>query len=168
MASTPNGLQGAFYECAETPEKGYAVHHAPTTANPYMPVREIERIRKTMRAETASKELDALFLDTAGSTIFPLANLLIDGEKHPDEFVCDYVGVTIDSNSGKGGPDRDGAAAVIYAVTCRLIDLQNSRVRSISKWGNSFPSAMHDRTDWRVLLNPSFSRTRPDLVLSRK
>ena len=56
-------------------------------------------------------------MDTGGATIFPLAALLINGEPHPDDFPCQAVGLTIDSNSGKGGPDRDGCAAVIFALT---------------------------------------------------
>jgi hypothetical protein len=43
--------------------------------------------------------------------------LLIDGEPHPDDFSCQMIGLAIDSNSGKGGPDRDGCAAVIFALT---------------------------------------------------
>jgi hypothetical protein len=100
------------------PERGYLVHHAPTGANPHLPPDEIAYLRSTLRPEVASQELDALFVDTGGATIFPLHALLIEGEPHSDDgLVCDYVGLAIDSNSGKGGPDRDGAAAVIFAVT---------------------------------------------------
>jgi hypothetical protein len=118
LASTPNGLEGAFWEAANIPERGYVVHHAPTSANPHLPPDEIAYLRSTLRSEIASQELDALFVDTGGATIFPLHALLIDGEPHPDDgFVCDYLGLSIDSNSGKGGPDRDGCAAVVFAVT---------------------------------------------------
>ena len=43
--------------------------------------------------------------------------MLENGEPHPDDFPCQVIGLAIDSNSGKGGPDRDGCAAVIFAVT---------------------------------------------------
>jgi hypothetical protein len=89
------------------------VHHAPTSANPHLPPDEIAYLRSTLRPEIASQELDALFVDTGGATIFPLASLLIEGEPHPD----DYLGLAIDSNSGKGGPDRDGCAVVIFALS---------------------------------------------------
>jgi hypothetical protein len=88
-----------------------------------LPAEEIAYLRSTLRAEIASQELDAVFLDTGGASIFPLHALLIaspsgEPEPHPDDgWTCDYVGVCIDSNSGKGGPDRDGCAAVIFAVT---------------------------------------------------
>ena len=53
-----------------------------------------------------------------GATTFPISALLLEnGEPHPDDFVCDYVGLAIDSNSGKGGEGRDGCAAVIFAIT---------------------------------------------------
>ena len=117
LASTPNGLEGAFWEAANMPERGYVVHHAPTSANPHLPPDEIAYLRSTLRPEIASQELDALFVDTGGATIFPLHALLIDGEPHRDDFQCDYLGLAIDSNSGKGGPDRDGCAAVIFALT---------------------------------------------------
>jgi hypothetical protein len=118
LASTPNGLEGAFWECATVSEKGYVTHHAPTSANPHLPAEEIAYLRSTLRAEIASQELDALFLDTSGASIFPLSMLLdAAGQPHPDDFQCDCVGLTIDSNSGKGGEGRDGAAACIFAVT---------------------------------------------------
>jgi hypothetical protein len=117
LASSPNGLEGAFWEAANMPERGYVVYHAPTRANPHLPPDEIAYLRSTPRPEIASQELDALFVDTGGATIFSLASLLIGGESHPDDFQCDYLGLAIDSNSGKGGPDRDGCAAVIFAVT---------------------------------------------------
>jgi hypothetical protein len=102
------------------PERGYVVHHAPTSANPHLPLDEIAYLRSTLRPEIASQELDALFIDTGGATIFPLHALLIDGEPHTDDFQCDYLGLAIDSNSGKGGPDRDGCAAVIFGVILPL------------------------------------------------
>jgi hypothetical protein len=46
-----------------------------------------------------------------------LSALLIDGEPHPDDFACQAIGLVIDSNSGKGGPERDGCAGVIFGVT---------------------------------------------------
>ena len=102
LASTPNGLEGAFWEAANMPERGYVVHHAPTSANPHLPPDEIAYLRSTLRPEIASQELDALFVDTGGATIFPLHALLFDGEPHRDDFQCDYLGLAIDSNSGKG------------------------------------------------------------------
>jgi hypothetical protein len=118
LASTPNGLEGAFWEAANQPERGYAVFHAPTASNPFLPADEIAYLRSTLRPEVASQELDAQFVDLGGATIFPISALLLEnGEPHRDDFQCDYLGLAIDSNSGKGGPDRDGCAAVIFALT---------------------------------------------------
>jgi hypothetical protein len=118
LASTPAGLEGAFWEAANDATKGYVVHHAPTSANPRWSAESIAYLRSTMRAEEASQEIDALFLDTGGASIFPLHLFLEDGEPVPDDDVwCDFVGLAIDSNSGAGGPDRDGCAAVVFAGT---------------------------------------------------
>ena len=40
LASTPNGLEGAFWESANIAEKGFAVHHAPSSANPHLAAEE--------------------------------------------------------------------------------------------------------------------------------
>jgi hypothetical protein len=140
LASTPNGLERAFWEAANMPERGYGVHHAPTSANPHLPPDEIAYLRSTLRPEIGSQELDALLIDTGGATIFPFHALLIDGEPHSDEgFVCDYVGLAIDSDSGKGGPDRDGCAAVIFALTppLRSAGLSGERSCHPSRLGHS-------------------------------
>jgi hypothetical protein len=134
--STPNGLTGWFHDVVHDDRLKFVTYHAPTAANPFLSVEGIAELRSTMpRAEEAAQELDALFVDMAGATIFPLSALLVDGQPHPDDFKCQAIGVAIDSNSGKGGPDRDGCAAVIFGVsmpnlafgridgaTCVLID----------------------------------------------
>jgi hypothetical protein len=84
LASTHNWLEGAFWEGANMPERGYVVHHAPTSANPHLPPDEIAYLRSTLRPEVASQELDALFVDMGGATIFPLHARLFDGEPHSD------------------------------------------------------------------------------------
>jgi hypothetical protein len=119
LLSTPNGLRGAFWLAATDSAKGYVTFHAPTSANPHLLPEAIADLRSTLRPEIASQELDAIFLDVSGASIFPLRLLLDENsEPHPDEgYIVNYVGVAIDSNSGKGGPDRDGVAAVIFAVT---------------------------------------------------
>ena len=117
-ASTPNGLEGWFHDIAHDPRHGFVVFHAPTVDNPHLSPEGIAQTRAEMpRPEQALQELDALFLDTGGATIFPLALLLENGEPHPDDFPCQMLGLAIDSNSGKGGPDRDGCAAVVFGLT---------------------------------------------------
>jgi hypothetical protein len=155
LASTPNGLEGAFWEAANVAEKGYMTFHAPTSANPHLPASEIQYLRSTMQPEIASQELDALFVDIAGSTIFPLSALLIDNEPHPDDgFRCDHVGVAVDSNSGKGGPDRDGAAAVVFAVCLPGLNMgqgvsSDARV-VIVDWDIQSLAQGHSRSGWRI------------------
>jgi hypothetical protein len=157
LASTPAGLEGGFWEAANMPERGYAVFHAPTAANPHLPADEIAYLRSTLRPEIAAQELDALFVDVSGASIFPLQNLLVDGEPHPDDFRCEYLGVAIDSNSGKGGPDRDGAAAVVFGITADArVVLLDWDIRSLAQGGVA-PWLEHVRGmayDWFHRLHP--------------
>lgn len=92
--------------------------HAPNAANPLISPQVLANLRQGVTPLIASQELDGLFVDLSGEAIFPLNNLLIDGQPHPDDtFTCLALGLAIDSNSGKGGPERDGIAGVIFAVT---------------------------------------------------
>ena len=117
-ASTPNGLEGWFYDIVHDPQHGFATFHAPPSANPFLSAEAIAEARATSpRPEFALQELDAEFVDTGGATIFPLTMLLENGEPHADDFACQMIGLTIDSNSGKGGEGRDGYAAVIFGMT---------------------------------------------------
>jgi hypothetical protein len=117
-ASTPNGVspENHFWRVAHLNEMGFVVHHAPTSANPHLPVEEIAALRATMRAEEAAQELDALFVDMAGVSIFPLAALLENGQPVADDRQMDTIGVAIDSAAGETGLEHDGTAAIIYAL----------------------------------------------------
>jgi hypothetical protein len=123
-----------------------------------------------MRPEIASQELDAEFVDMAGSTIFPLSALLIGGEPHPDDFPCQAIGLAIDSNSGKGGPERDGCAGVIFGVTlpnfrrgsieaatCVLLDWD---IQSLAQ-GRIVPLARHDARAYDGLVSALEAAQRP-------
>jgi hypothetical protein len=117
-ASTPNGVEPTnhFWQAAHLPELGFAVHHAPTSANPHLPPGEIAALRATMRPEIANQELDALFVSLEGMSIFPLASLLENGEPVPDDGPIDTIGVTINSAAGEAGFEHDGTAAIIYGM----------------------------------------------------
>ena len=117
-ASTPNGVSpdNHFWRVAHLAEMGFVVHHAPTSANPHLPVEEIAALRATMRPEEAAQELDALFVDMAGVSIFPLAALLENGQPVADDRPVDTIGVAIDSAAGETGFEHDGTAAVIYGL----------------------------------------------------
>ena len=117
-ASTPAGVspENRFWQAAHLSELGFVIHHAPTSANPYLPPEEIVALRATMRPEIASQELDALFVSLEGMSIFPLASLLEDGEPVADNMPIDTIGVTIDGGAGEGGIEHDGTAAIIYGL----------------------------------------------------
>jgi hypothetical protein len=118
-ASTPNGLEGHFWEACNVPEQGFVMHHAPTRRNPYLPPDEIDALEKTMRPEVAAQELWAQFVDLSGAAIFPLAHLLENGEPielEPGRY--DYLGCCIDAGAGDrdGRELGDGTAAMIWAL----------------------------------------------------
>jgi hypothetical protein len=117
-ASTPNGVspENHFWRIAHMSEMGFVVHHAPTSANPHLPVEEIAALRATMRPEEAAQELDALFVDMAGLSIFPLAALLENGQPVADNASIDTIGVAIDSAAGETGFEHDGTAALVYGL----------------------------------------------------
>jgi hypothetical protein len=117
-ASTPNGVSpdNNFWQAAHLSELGFVVHHAPTAANPHLPLEEIAALCATLRPEVASQELDALFVSLEGPSIFPLASLLENGEPVADDRPIDTIGVAIDSAAGEGGIEHDGTAAVIYGM----------------------------------------------------
>lgn len=115
-ASTPNEIDPTnhFWQTAHDESLGFVTFHAPTSANPFLPPEEIVALRLTMRAEVASQELDALFVDMAGVSIFPLAALLENGQPVADDRPIDTTGVAINSAAGETGFEHDGTAAVIY------------------------------------------------------
>jgi hypothetical protein len=141
-----------------------ALIESSTTANPHLPADEIEGMRRIMRPEIAAQELDAAFVDVSGSAIIPLGNLLLDGKPFPDEgWRCQYLGVAIDSNSGKGGEGRDGAAAVVFAQTtpepeleCERIILLDWTILSLTQGGVTdwLESVRAMAMDWFDLLKP--------------
>ena len=169
-ASTPNGLSGWFHDIVHDQRHGFAVFHAPTSANPFLPAEAIAALAGgAAEAEVALQELDAQFIDTGGATIFPLALLLENGEPHPDDFPCQAIGLAIDSNSGKGGPDRDGCAAVIFALTmpslCRASPLDGASVvlldwdiQSLAQGGVVAVDDAHARAGPGVVSTPKAAR----------
>jgi hypothetical protein len=55
---------------------------------------------------------------------------------HPDDgFYCSYLGVAIDSNSGKGGEGRDGCAAVILALRVDTVVIVEWDIQSLAQGG---------------------------------
>ena len=81
----------------------------------------------------------------AGATIFPIGALPRRRRAAPDGFQCNIVGLAIDSNSGKGGPEFDGCAGVIFAFTMAGAEAcENSRcvildwdIQSLAQGGSS-------------------------------
>ena len=98
---------------------GSPFFHAPTGANPYLSAEAIAASRaEDARRRSQARNWTLYFLTPAAHTIFPLRALLLEtASRTPMTFPCQMVGLAIDTNSGKGGPDRDGCAAVVFALT---------------------------------------------------
>ena len=124
-ASTPAGVEPTnhFWQAAHLAELGLKIFHAPTSANPFLPVEEIASLRATMPAALASQEIDALFVDLGGVAIFPLSALLKDGQPVADDGPIDTIGMTIELGrwrSGDGRSRRHRGSHLRHAQSHRL------------------------------------------------
>ena len=109
LASTPNGLEGAFWEGGQHTRARVCRAPRADERQPAFAADEIAYLRSTLRPEIASQELDALFVDTGGATIFPLHALLIDGEPHPDDFVATMSGLRSTATAARAVPTATAA-----------------------------------------------------------
>lgn len=121
--SNTNGIDpdNFMWRCcneAKLPENeryGFIDFHAPTSANPFMPKDEIERLRKTTQPQVFQQEYNAAFIDWSGAAFFNLEKLL-DGSGSPLPYPtnCDTVFAVIDS-AVKTGSANDGTAVTYFA-----------------------------------------------------
>ena len=127
-----NDPQNFFWRICNQPEHGFTEFHAPSTANPVLPIRwpgesdedyavrrtaSFEELRKQYPPRVYDQEFEALFVDWSGDAFFSLSNLLgPDGEGVDYPTRCDSVYVTIDTAT-KTGKENDGTAAVYFAKT---------------------------------------------------
>jgi hypothetical protein len=116
VASTPSGVaEDNFFwlVCHEKDTYGFAEFVAPTLANPFIPVAEVEALRKQHNPLVFAQEFEAQFVNLAGVGLFDVAKMLDQGSpwKTPERF--DVVFATVDSGI-RGGQAHD-ASAVVYA-----------------------------------------------------
>ena len=134
VMSNTNGddPQNFFWRICNQPEHGFTQFHAPTTANPLVPIRlpgepddeyaaRREQTYADLRKENLplvyAQEYEAEFVDWSGTAFFSLEHLLgPDGEGVDYPTRCDSVYVTIDTAT-KTGKENDGTAAVYFAKT---------------------------------------------------
>ncbi len=126
-----NDPQNFFYQICNESKHGFVVYHAPTTANPLLPLRkskETDAEWKQRRAEMEAalirdhhplvyqQEYLAEFVDWSGVAFFSIEKLLYNARPVEYPKICDYIFAVIDS-AVKTGRDNDGTAVVYCAYT---------------------------------------------------
>lgn len=119
--STPNGIDtdNFFWRICNDPKYEFTSFHAPTWKNPYIPVDEIEALRRSLHPLFFRQEIEAEFIDWRGVAFFTIANLLVDEKPVPYPFLCDLVYAVIDTGM-KSGKEHDGTAVTYYASSLLL------------------------------------------------
>lgn len=119
--STPNGIDpdNFFYAACNDPEMGFHEFHAPTSTNPFVPLDELEKERRTNHPLVFQQEFLAEEIDWSGVAFFSSDKMLVDGLPVAYPHICDSVFAVIDT-AVKGGKDNDGTA-VIYCSLSGLV-----------------------------------------------
>ena len=117
VLSNTNGTDPAnfFWRICNEPEHGFVEYHAPTSQNPYMPPRELERLKQTTHPLVFKQEYEAEFIDWSGVQFFDLQSLLVNGIPVEEFSKCDAVFATIDSAT-KTGSQHDGTGVIYWAL----------------------------------------------------
>jgi hypothetical protein len=117
VLSTPNGMNddNFFYRIGEDPELNFVDHHAPTHANPYLPIEELEKLQRENHPLVFKQEYLAEFVDWAGVAFFSIDKLLDQGKPLDYPEKCDGVFAVIDT-AVKGGKENDGTAIVYCSI----------------------------------------------------
>ena len=98
----------------EKKRQGFIEYHAPSSANPYLPVEELEGLRASSHPLVWRQEYEAEFVNWAGVAFFSMDKLLFGGEPVEWPNVCEGVYAVIDS-AVKTGRDNDGTGVAFYA-----------------------------------------------------
>ena len=119
--STPNGEDpdNFFWRVCNDPKYEFQTFHAPTYQNPYIPVDEIETMRKSLNPLVFRQEVLAEFIDWRGVAFFTLANMLVDDKPIPDPTICELVYAVIDTGM-KSGKEFDGTAVTYFGSSVMI------------------------------------------------
>ena len=137
VASNTNGVdpENFFYRICNDPKFGFSQFHAPTSANPLLPMRlpGEAKLNWQIRREAALQKLKddnpplvyqqeylAEFVDWSGETFFSRDCLLVEGQPVPTPHLCDSVFATVDTAT-KTGSDNDGTAVIYWARNIHVI-----------------------------------------------
>ena len=116
--STPNGIDpdNFFYRICREADLGFKEFHAPTSTNPYVPVDELEKERKTAHPLVWQQEFLAEFVNWGSETFFSIDYLLRNGQPVAYPTKCDGVFAIVDS-AVKSGSANDGTGITYFAVS---------------------------------------------------
>lgn len=114
--SNTNGddSENFFWRICNEPEHGFTEYHAPSSANPYLPADEIERLKEKTHPLVFAQEYAAEFVSWAGVSFFSLDKLLENGEPVAEPVNCDAVFAVVDTAT-KTGSANDGTAVTYCA-----------------------------------------------------
>jgi len=117
--STPKGVDpdNFFWAACNDPKLEFKQHHAPTSANPYVPPDELEKERLSNHPLVFKQEFLAEFVDWSGVAFFAADKWMgPDGQPLPWPDKCDSVFATVDT-AVKDGKEHDGTAVIFWAVS---------------------------------------------------
>lgn len=118
MFSTPNGVKqdNFFWQICNEPTDDWVFHYAPTRANPYVPLDELEKEKKINHELVWLQEFEAKFISWDSATFFKLDYILQDGAGVPYPTKCDGVYAVMDC-AVKSGTNNDATAVVYFAYS---------------------------------------------------
>lgn len=124
VASNTNGIdqEQFFWQVCNEERHGFGPkqgdgtfgYHATSYDNPFMPVDDLDELRRTEHPLVFRQEYLAEFVDWSGVAFFSRENLLVNGAPIEAPALCDAVFATVDTAT-KTGKDNDGTAVVYWA-----------------------------------------------------
>jgi hypothetical protein len=141
VMSNTNGIDPSnmMWQFCNNPQLGFVDFHAPTTNNPYIPLRyptetleawqkrrdfEFEKLRRETEPLVYEQEYEAKFVDFSSNALFAMENMLENGLPVDYPLRCEAVFATIDT-AVKTGKENDGTAVVYWSLVrnnVRLVD----------------------------------------------
>jgi hypothetical protein len=114
--STPSGKddENWFYHICNDPHSEFVEFHAPTSANPYLPVEEVAKLELENSPEVYRQEYLAEFVDWAGVAFFTIEVLLVNGAPVQMPTRCDTVLAIIDT-AIKSGTEHNSTAVTYFS-----------------------------------------------------
>lgn len=121
LFSTPFGTHpdNLFWKICNEPEHGFKEFYAPSSANPSVPLAEIERLRLENDPRVFQQEYLAQFINWEGDAFFDKEKFLVNGQPVPLPLHVDAVYAIVDSAT-KTGKKNDGTACSYFAL-CKTI-----------------------------------------------